>query len=176
MSLSTIPSITEAQVTAAVRGFLLANLPAGVQVFKGQANLVVEPTVNDFVVMTPARRSRLATTVDTVDQIGGFNAHMEMMQIDMQLDFHGETSTDNAAVIQILWRDEYAYNFLNPLGISPLYCDDGQQMPFINAESQYEDRWTMTATMQINPVVSTTQQFADTLTVVLVEADDGERA
>lgn len=165
------PSITETQVLAAIRAFLVANLPTGGAVIKGQANLVPEPKVNDFVIMTPNRRSRLGMTIDIPNPDNNGIDHTEPMQIDLQLDFHGETSTDNATTIQILFRDGYAYDFLIPYGVSPLYCDDGQQMPFINDQDQYEDRWVMTMSMQVNPTVSTPQQFAEALAIELAEVD-----
>ena len=54
-------------------------------------------------------------------------------------------------------------------GCQPLYCDDGHQMPLINGEFQYEARWTIHARLQINPAISTPQEFADSLTPTLVE-------
>lgn len=165
------PSITEAQVVAAVRAYLLANLPPSVEVMKGQANRVAETKAPDFVIMVPAWRRRLGTTIETWDQTDWQISRAEPMLVDMQLDFHGEASTDNATVIQILWRSAAACDFLAPFGVAPLYCDDGQQMPFINDQNQYEDRWIMNLTMQINPAVSTAQQFAASLAVDLVEVD-----
>jgi hypothetical protein len=141
-----------------------------VEVFIGQANLVPEPRGPDFIVMTPNTRTRLATTVATwnfADPAPTTMGMSESTMIDVQLDIHGESGTDNAQVIQILFRSQYACAFMADLGIQPLYCDDGQQTPFINAEQQYEDRWIINAVLQATPSVSTPQQFADTLAVEL---------
>jgi hypothetical protein len=58
------PSVTEADVQTALRSFLLAILPAGVEVVEGQDNRVPEPQPSDFVVMTPILRSRIETNTD----------------------------------------------------------------------------------------------------------------
>jgi len=44
-------------------------------------------------------------------------------------------------------------------------------MPFIDAEGQYEDRWTVDAVLQANIVVATPQQFAGAVTATPVPAD-----
>lgn len=48
----------------AVRSFLLAILPAGVEVFQAQQSRLPEPTAHSFVVLTPIMRERLSTNVD----------------------------------------------------------------------------------------------------------------
>lgn len=59
--------LTEADMMTALRGFLLRVLPAGVEVVKGQGNRVAEPKCENFVVMTPILRTRLATNRDYYD-------------------------------------------------------------------------------------------------------------
>jgi hypothetical protein len=168
------PSITQDDVTTALRSFLLSVLPSGVEVFIGQANRVPEPAADNFIVMTPNTRARLATTVAAWDQADA-NAEImtwaESTQIDVQLDIHGAGGTDNAQVIQTLFRSAYAYDFMAASGVFPLYCDDGKQVPFINGEQQWEDRWIINAQLAATPIVSTPQQFAATLTAGLIDVD-----
>ena len=57
-------------------------------------------------------------------------------------------------------------------GIVPLWIDEAHQVPFVNAESQWEERWTMDARMQINPIIGTPQQFADRVVTTLIEIDE----
>ncbi|RVT95249.1 hypothetical protein EOD42_16830 [Rhodovarius crocodyli] len=54
-------SLTETQILTVLRSFLLAVLPSGTEVVRGQTNRVPEPIGPDFVVMTPIMRERLAT-------------------------------------------------------------------------------------------------------------------
>ncbi len=58
------PSPTQSNVQAALRNFLLAVLPDGVEVVAGQPNRVPEVEGDDFVIMTPIRFMRLETNVD----------------------------------------------------------------------------------------------------------------
>jgi hypothetical protein len=91
----------------------------------------------------------------------------------VQLDVHGPNSADNAQTLLNLLRSEAATAAFEAqvYDVEPLYCDDARQIPFINAEQQYENRWTMDAVFHLNPTVSTPQQFADKLQVKLDEAD-----
>lgn len=89
----------------------------------------------------------------------------------MQLDVHGPGSTDNAQTISTLMRSAYAVDQLAPSGLAPLYADDPRQLPFINAANQFEDRWSVDVHLQINPVVSAPQQFADAVTLTIVDVD-----
>ncbi len=91
-----------------------------------------------------------------------------------QLDVHGPNSLVNAATLATLFRDEFAVDFFAETlsSISPLFTDDPAQIPFRNAEHQYENRWVVTAHLQINQSLAISQQFADQLTLLLVNATD----
>lgn len=97
-------------------------------------------------------------------------------QWSVQLDVHGPNSADNSRVIEGLFRSEYATTVFDssglPLGnIAPLYCDEAKQIPFINAEQQYENRWVLDLQIQLNPVITTVQQFAQQLQAGLIPVD-----
>ena len=89
----------------------------------------------------------------------------------IQLDFYGPASSDHAQRFATLFRDDYAYQAMLGTGVTPLYCDDGSQMPLTNGEKQYEARWMIGAVLQVNPAVSTPMQFADRVAATIVEAD-----
>lgn len=55
----------QTDVQAALRAFLLAVLPSGVEVIAAQQNRTAEPRSGDFVVMTPIRFRRIDTNIDT---------------------------------------------------------------------------------------------------------------
>ena len=97
--------------------------------------------------------------------------YAEPEQISIQLDIHGEGSTDMAQVVQTLFRSGFGVQSLQPYGVIPLFCDEGHHMPCVNDQGQYEDRWTVTLELQATPVVSTAQDFADTITVDLQDVD-----
>lgn len=157
-------------ITTAVRSFLLAVIPANVEVFQGQANRVPEPVSENFVMFTPRSRRRLATNQVTWpldDPAADALAHGHSTEIIFQLDLHGPLGADMAQTIGTLWRDEYACQALASAGIQPLFANDGNQLPFINGEHQYENRWVMEIALQASPIVSTPQDFAATLAATI---------
>lgn len=98
---------------------------------------------------------------------------MQPTMIVFQIDIHGPASADNAQTISTLLRDDYgvrAFAALDPL-VVPLHADDPKQMPFINGENQYEDRWIVEACLQADGSVEVPQQFADTAVVGVINVD-----
>lgn len=171
----TVPSITNSGVLAALRSFILSVLPAPIEVVRGQDNFVTEPSTVDFVVVTSMGRVRLATNlISYTDDVPG-NVHLrnvlEKTEITIQLDIHGPASEENTQVLSSLLRDTYAFDLLSPFGVFPLYTDDPRQMPFTNESGQYEDRWTLDVTLQLNPVVPVPQSFADSAKIGFYEVD-----
>jgi len=59
------PSITEKQVIAALRTYLLSVVPVNTEVIRGLDNRVSEPVGNNFITMTPILRERLEWNTDT---------------------------------------------------------------------------------------------------------------
>lgn len=59
------PSPTQDQIQTQLRSFLLAVLPAGVDVLEAQVNRVPEPSGPSYVLMTPTRFDRIETNVDS---------------------------------------------------------------------------------------------------------------
>lgn len=172
----TTVSITEDNVLAALRTFLLSIVAAGVEVIYGQDNRVPEPLGDDFVVMTPLLMTRLSTNDSTYTDPGtnpGTRNFEQAIKSPIQIDVHGPASADNAAMISTLFCSEYACDSMKASGldIQPLYCDDPHQMPFINGENQFEQRWIISAAIQYNPVTAVPQDFADALSVNIVSVD-----
>lgn len=163
------PSLTQGQIDAILRAFVLSILPAGVEMTTAQQNLVAEPQSDNFVLSTLLSRTRLGTNVQSWDESAGGNpatlSNSESVSISMQLDFHGADSTDNAQVFATLFRSQFAVDYMGASGLFPDYCTDGRQMPFINGEDQYEDRWVINAVFDCNMNIETPQQFADVLKI-----------
>jgi hypothetical protein len=176
LTMPTTVSITEDNVLAALRTFLLSIVAAGVEVIYGQDNRVPEPLGDDFLVMTPLSQARLSTNDTTYTDPGtnpGTANYERATRSMVQIDIHGPNSADNAAMIETLYRSQYAVDSFatSGLDIQPLYCDDAKQMPFINGENQFEQRWIITAAIQYNPVTAVPQDFADALSVNIVSVD-----
>lgn len=167
--------LTEDQTMTALRAFLVDVLGSSVDVIAGQDNRVPEPALPNFIVMTPLLRGRLNTNVHTWDTTNPDPVTLtarRATQFTVQLDVHGPAAGDNTQIVGTLFRDPYGVAAF-PAGIAPLWADEGQQAPFINGENQYENRWTMNVVLQVNPAVSTPQQFADTLTIANINQVKG---
>ena len=112
-------------------------------------------------------------TVASETMYAGVRADMVATKMTVQLDVHGPASADNVRVVDALFRSEYGVDAFAASGfdVRPLYAETARQIPFVNAEQQYEDRWTMDVHMQVNPVVGTPQLFADEVVVRTIEVD-----
>lgn len=92
-------------------------------------------------------------------------------RIDVQADFYGATAGELCQSVRTAFRTGWGFDTF-PQEIKPLYTSDGVQMPLITGEQQYQSRWTLTASMQYNPVVTVPQDFAETLEVTALVAVD----
>ena len=170
--------LTEQAVFMGLRAFVLDVLPVtAANVVKGQANRVPMPVGPNFVVMTPTGRARLATNArtyvpsDDPAPADGTRQTQQQTRLDIQIDVYGPAAAENVQIVATLLRDAYGCDFLRSYLVQPLYQGDPRQMPLVTGEQQYLARWMLGATLQFNPTVSTSQQFADIVDVTLVEAD-----
>jgi len=95
------------------------------------------------------------------------------VQLSVQLEVHGPNSSDNARIIDTLFRSDEGVDIFHETGfdVTPLYCDEARYLPFINAQQQYEYRWVLDLNLQINPVITTLQQFAAQLKAQSIPVD-----
>lgn len=160
-------------IYTAVKAFLLAILPLdNDHVVKGVGNRAATPS-GPFVVMTAILNHRLRTNQDTWDETTNDPVEItseQGVQLTMQIDVYGPDSFDWASIITTLWRDDYGCQALAP-NCQPLYTDDPRQVQLVDGEQQYEQRWLITAQLQYNPIVSTPQDFAATLSADLINVD-----
>jgi hypothetical protein len=103
----------------------------------------------------------------------GGETMLQPTQATVQLDVHGPNSADNAQIISTMFRDDYAVQALAASGfdLAPLYAGEPHQAPFMNAEQQVEYRWVVDAVLQVNPVLTVPQQFADQLVAGVIDVD-----
>lgn len=151
-----------------VRDFVLSLLP-DIEVIQGLGNNVPMPK-GEFVCLTPSAQRRLATNHTVFNGPGGTRAVKQPTEFSIQFDCYGPNSADYATTLCAMWRDPYACDMLAP-NSAPLYSTDPTQAPLVNGEENYEQRWTFTALLQFNPVISAAQQYADGLSLNLVSVD-----
>lgn len=167
---------TLSQVYTDVGNFIVATfgLSSG-QLIQGYPNRTsMPPATGPWIEMHLTRNARLRTNVDTWDETDPAPTTMEQeqgIQLSLQVDFYGPVSGDWATIFSTLWRDDVGCVALADT-CQPLYSDDPIRAPLTNAEQQYEDKWIVAAQLQYNPTVSTSQQFANTLDVTLINVDE----
>lgn len=160
MSMS--PSITETQVFTVLRAFILTIVSC--EVIRTPVNRAAMP-VGPFIALSPTSNVPLSTNVST------FTLTTQQIkrpsQFTIQVDFYGVGSGDWATAISTLLRNSYACDQFSASGfdIQPLYAGDAHQLPLVNGESQYEERWTFDAVLQFNPVITAPQDSATALSI-----------
>jgi hypothetical protein len=95
-------------------------------------------------------------------------------EVTVQIDFHSPDTLagDFAQTVSTALRDEYGVDFFAnlpaPLNVvSPFYADNPAQRPFVDAEDQYEWRWSLDAKFQVDQAVSIPLEYADAATVIV---------
>lgn len=96
----------------------------------------------------------------------GTRAMMQPQDVGVQIDIHGPSSAGNATLLTTQWFSQAGVDACIAQGgiIAPLYAADPRQVAFVNDQDQWEERWVIDLHLQVNPVVTITQQFADQLT------------
>jgi len=165
----TVTSVNEVQAGPLADGTVLLDEASLIAV-----DTVIQEQLSGSTGGTGTYRVSKSQTLASGTVFAGTRRDLTPVQLTVQLDVHGPRSGDNSVVIAGLFRSEYGTIALADLGLelAPLYCSDPQQLPFVNAEQQYEDRWTIDASLQINPTIGTSQRFADRLSLSLVAADE----
>jgi len=112
-------------------------------------------------------------TVSSQVIAAGVSTLLQPIKVTIQLDIHGPASADNTQLITTTWRDEYAVDQLaltnSGFDLAPLYHSEPQQLPFLNAEQQIEERYVVDLVLQANPIVTVPQQFASALNIEIIE-------
>lgn len=163
-----VASVTVDNVIAALGAFLAPFVP-GAQVVRAQANRVAMPS-NPCVILTELLQVDLSVPDTTYAPSTDSAAIKGPSRIDVQIDFYGVQAGEFCKTFKTAFRSHWAYTHF-PAAIKPLYTSDGMQSPLITGEQQYESRWTLTASMQYNPVVTVPQDFADTLALSVTPSD-----
>jgi hypothetical protein len=164
---------TKSDVFRALGDFLIDVLPVGTEILQAQDNRVPEPSAQNFVVMTPLRMPRLSTNREDLTSLGLEATLTQSAEAVFQLDVHGPLGFGNAGIISTMFCSGYAVDFFAARGttIAPLFCGAPRQMPFINAEKQYEDRFIVEANLQVNFTATTVAQSATSLTLDVIDAE-----
>lgn len=145
-------------------------LTPGVQIVRAQVNRVAMPP-DSCIVLTELLQVDVDMPYQTYDNINQQTSIVGPTRIDVQADFYGINAGDLCKIIKQAFRSTYGFDAF-PTNIKPLYTSDGIQSPLVTGEEQYESRWTLTLSMQYNPVVTLVQQSANAASINIIEAAD----
>lgn len=141
------------------------------QVVQGQQNNTPMPAGPNFVVIVPTGRVWQSTTTHGYRPDDDQRDTTLPTRGEYNVNFYGPASADDAQTFAMLFRDMYGCDFFRSYAVQPQWADNARQMPLIDDAKQYQQRYLVQAHLQFNPTVSTTQQFADTLDLSILEAD-----
>ncbi len=161
-------SITETQALKVLGDFLTSIISA--EIIRAPVNLAAMPKA-DFVAITPKSFQSLSTPIN---KNAAFNQYITRpAQLVIQLDFYGATAMDNANIVNTSLRDNFAADYFTTteIDLQTLYCDDAIQLPVISGEAQYIERWSMTCNLQMNPIITTILQTANSLNINVIDAE-----
>jgi hypothetical protein len=152
--------LPQSDVFGALRLALMTVL-GDIEVIKGLSNRVPQPN-NNYIAMTPIIIERLSTN-ESVYKIATSNqiTRQESQDNDytIQLDFYGSNSSNNAIIINSLWRSDYLFRF----GITPMFSSNPRQMFFKGGENQMVERWTIDVHLYYSPKIILLQESANKL-------------
>ena len=130
-----------------------------------------------FNILTPLRFRRLGTTkdtyVDTGDNTTATMSYTEIREAHIQVDLYGEQAGDRAIQLETMFASSYGYETIKALDdrLAPLYATEAIQAPMINSESQWQERYIITLTLQAHITVSLSQAYFDTVSITPTQVD-----
>ena len=123
----------------------------GVGVFLGVENKVPMST-GDFVTLTAINKVRQATNEtfypDRPDPAVNETDRVDLLFITLvvQIDCYGINADSTAQALLMLMRSDIMCEY----GVTPLFCTEPMNVPFVNAEQQQQVRWSLDANLQFN--------------------------
>jgi hypothetical protein len=143
---------------------------------QAQANRVPMPK-GQFCILTPLRFTRLSTTRDIKQDTGSpatsAMGYTEVRQADIQVDIYGQGAGDRAIALETVFTSGHAYDKIKAidLRLAPLNSTAAIQAPMIDAESQWQERYTLTLSLQAHITVSLPQDYFDDAEITTEQVD-----
>lgn len=167
-----VVSITEDDVFVSFEAFVKTVLGTDVEVVRGHDNRVSQPRYG-YVQLTEVTNAMIATNetiyVDPGASVGTRKVQSQS-KLMLQVDCYGELAANWSIALTRLFRDPFGCKELAPI-CEPLYATVARMMPLVNGSMQYERRYMFEAFVQYNPVITVSQEFADSLNLTLLNVD-----
>lgn len=155
--------LTEADFMTALHGFI-QNVTGidGNRVFRGQQSRMVLPKSGSYCIYTPILRHRRGTNVYTFDAAkkpddkNGVDTLTALILVDVQVDFYGADAAQNAQAIEIASRSYRGTDYFKTAGVDVRVCtaENPRNLTGIDMSDQYEQRWSVTITTEINSALT----------------------
>lgn len=155
--------MTEADFMTAIYGYIVSVTGIdGKRVFRGNQSRMVLPKSGEYCIYTPIIRQRRGTNVYSFDATNkpdtqnGIDSITALVMIDVQVDFYDATAQMNAQALEIASHSYIGTDYFKQNNYDCRVCSSGvcQNLTGIDASNQYEERWSLTLTVEVN---STTQ-------------------
>lgn len=144
--------------------------------YQSQVNRVPSHT-GQFCMITPLNSKRIGTTKqvnkDTGDNSTANIGFYEVRECQFQIDIYGDGAGDRAYALETVFRSGYAVDKIEESNslVAPLYSSDAIQSPFISAENQWENRYTITLTAQLQVTITLQQDYFDQADLSIEKVD-----
>jgi hypothetical protein len=156
-------SLTEADFLTALHGYIVAVTGMdGKTVFRGNQSRMVLPKNGAYCIYTPIIRQRRGTNVYDFDAAGlpddknGADKMTALVLVDVQCDFYADYAAQNAQMLEIASRSYMGTNYFKAAGVDVRVCtaQNPRNLTGIDASNQYEERWSVTITTEINSTLA----------------------
>lgn len=154
-------ALTEADFLDALHGYIsnVTGLDEAL-IFRGQQSRMVLPKKGAYCIYTPIIRQRRGTNLYRFDAEGlpdnknGVDSLTALVLVDVQVDFYADNAAQNAQALEIASRSYVGTDFFkrrqNPLDVRVVTAQNPRNLTGIDASNQYEQRWSVTITAEIN--------------------------
>lgn len=154
-------ALTEADFMTALHGYIVAVTELdGDVVFRGNQSRMVLPKSGAYCIYTPIIRQRRGTNLYSFDAAGlpdnknGVDSITALILIDVQVDFYADGAAQNAQALEIASRSYIGTNYFKqldtPVNVRVCTAENPRNLTGIDASNQYEERWSVTITTEIN--------------------------
>jgi hypothetical protein len=86
------------------------------------------------------------------DDKNGTDSLTALVLVDVQVDFYADYAAQNAQMLEIASRSYMGTNYFKATGVDVRVCtaQNPRNLTGIDASNQYEERWSVTITVEIN--------------------------
>lgn len=139
------------------------------KVIRELSNKVPEP-LGEFILMRGLKKKNQGWNYSTYD-VASTETIVQPTEFKVQVDCYGERAGDLATILATMFETDNAVAFMAPFNICPLWGEDAVEMPIVNGEEQYENRFVLRLHLQYNPTLAAPMQFMIEAKATIINAE-----